>query len=377
MGREGLPFTARPERHGRIQRDRAMTGISRRLRQRPIWTFLWGAALLGALGSGCTHHHCIPPQPVPHELAKVALPPYVIESPDILQINAIRVIPKPPYRIEPLDALGIRVVEALPDQPIAGVFGVESDGTINLGFSYGTVYVRGLTIEQAKAAIEKYLRNSLKPGYQVSVAIAESRALQQIRGPHLVQTDGTINLGVYGSVFLDNMTVPQAKVAIEQHLSQFLVDPEISLTVTGFNSKVYYVILDGAGPGGDQILRVPMVGKTTVLDALAQVNGLPIQATRKHIWIARPAPAGSGQEMYLPVDYKRITRVGDTATNYQVLPGDRLFVKANGLVKGDTYLQLIFAPLERLMGHALLDTSVISSIQGINNGQGGGGGGFR
>jgi len=354
-----------------------MTGMSRRLPQRPLWVLLWGAVVLGALGGGCAHRYCLAPQPVPHELAKVALPPYVIESPDILLVNAIRVIPKPPYRIEPLDVLGIRVPEALPDQPIAGLYGVESDGTINLGFNYGNVYVRGMTLEQAKAAIEKHLRGSLKPPIQVSVAIAESRALQQIRGPHLVQTDGTINLGVYGAVFVDNMTVPQAKAAIEQHLSQFLVDPEISLTVTGFNSKVYYLVLDGAGPGGDQILRVPMTGKTTVLDALAQVNGLPIQASKKHIWIARPAPAGSGQEMYLPVDYQRVTRVGDPATNYQVLPGDRLFVKANAPVKVDSYFALFFAPLERIMGHSLLDISVISAIQGVNNGGQGSGGGLR
>lgn len=354
-----------------------MTGMSRRLPQRPLWFLLWGAVLLGAIGSGCTHRQCIAPEPVPHELAKVPLPPYVIESPDILLINAIRVIPKPPYRIEPLDALGIRVVEALPDQAITGVYGVESDGTVNLGFSYGSVYVRGMTIEQAKAAIERHLRSSLKPGYNVSVVIAESRALQQIRGPHLVQTDGTINLGVYGAVFVDNMTVPQAKAAIEQHLAQFLVDPEISLTVTGYNSKVFYVILDGVGVGGDQIVRLPMTGKLTVLDALALVNGLPFQASKNKIWVARPAPAGSCQEMFLPVDYVRITRLGDTATNYQVLPNDRIFVKTNAFIKADGVLAAILGPLERVFGHALLDTSLISQIQGINRGGTGGVGGFR
>ena len=353
-----------------------MTGMRRRLPPRPLWVLVWGAVLLGYLGGGCSRHQIIgPPQPVPHELAKVALPPYVIESPDILLINALRVIPKPPYKIEPLDALGIRVVEALPDQPITGVYGVESDGTVNLGFNYGTVYVRGMTIEQAKVAIEKYLRNSLKPGYQVSVVIAESRALQQIRGPHLVQTDGTINLGVYGAVFVDNMTVPQAKTVIEQHLAQFLVDPEISLTVTGFNSKVYYVVLDGVGVGGDQIVRIPMTNKTTVLDALSQVNGLPAQASKKRIWVARPAPSGSCQEMVLPVDYVGITRCGRTETNYQIMPNDRLFVKASPLIKLDSMMALVLAPFERIYGHALLTTSVIGSIQGINQG-GFGGGGF-
>ena len=37
--------------------------------------------------------------PVGRELEKVSLPPYVIEPPDILTIEALRVVPKAPYRI--------------------------------------------------------------------------------------------------------------------------------------------------------------------------------------------------------------------------------------------------------------------------------------
>src|SRR5262245_61255400 len=38
---------------------------------------------------------------LPRELAKVPMPPYVIEPPDILLIDAIRVVPLPPYKIAP------------------------------------------------------------------------------------------------------------------------------------------------------------------------------------------------------------------------------------------------------------------------------------
>jgi polysaccharide export outer membrane protein len=109
----------------------------------------------------------------------------------------------------------------------------------------------------------------------------------------------------------------------------------------------------------------------TVLDALSQVNGVPQQAEKKRIWVARSAPSGSCQEMILPVDYRRITQVGDTATNYQILPGDRLFVQANSFIKADAMIAVVLAPLERIYGHALLTTSVIGSIQGLIQGQGG------
>lgn len=352
-----------------------MPGMGRQLPR----ALVWGVVVAGVLTSGCTTHkhlHHNAPPPVPHELARAALPPYVIESPDVLLIDAIRLVPKPPYKVEPFDSLGIRVTETLPEQPIQGVYSVEADGTVNLGFNYGSPRVAGLTLEQAREAIEKHLQRSLKPGFRVEVAVAESRALQLIRGPHLVQTDGTVNLGLYGSVFVDNMSIPQAKATIEAHLSQFLVNPEISLSVSGFNSKVFFIVFEGAGVTGDQIIRLPMQAKTTVLDALGQLNGLPFQVSSKRIQVVRPAPSSAcGSELVLPVNYKDIVLCGKTETNYQLYPGDRLVVRAAPLVRLDAIIARITAPYERLLGTALLTNSVISSIQSIQVGPQGGGGG--
>jgi polysaccharide export outer membrane protein len=343
--------------------ESAMTGMRRRLPRASVWGVLFVVAAL----AGCATIHPAQPLDVPHELAKVSLPPYVIESPDILTINALRLIPKPPYRIEPQDTLGIRVEGTLPEQPIQGIFPVEPDGRVNLGFGYGSAFVQGMTIEQAKAAIVRHLLQSLKRGkYQVTVILAESRAMQLIRGIHLVQVDGTVNLGLYGSVYVDNLTVPEAKAAIEKHLAQFLVNPEISLTVSGYNSKVFYIITDGGGVAAESVTRLPMTGKTTILDALGQIGGLPVYSREKDMWLVRPAPAGSCEELVLPIDYKGIVRRGETATNYQILPGDRLYVKAAPLLTLDAYVARVLSPIDRILGTTLLVNGVITSLQNIS-----------
>jgi len=290
----------------------------------------------------------------------------VIEPPDTLIIDATRLIPKPPYRIEPLDVLGIRVEGTLPEQPIDGLYAVEPEGTVTLGFNYGKAAVVGLTTEEARTAIEKTLGRSLKPGFTVNVTIAETRAMQQIRGPHLVRIDGTIGLGTYGSVYVDNMTIPEAKLAIERHLSQFLLNPEISLDVSGFNSKVYYVITDGGG-FGEQVYRLPMTGKTTVLDAIGFINGLPPVASKGHVWVARPAPDSTCGEQTLPVDWVGLTQRGETRTNYQLLPGDRVYVKAAPFVTLDSYLARFFSPIERTFGVLLLGSATYQGLRGPNN----------
>jgi protein involved in polysaccharide export with SLBB domain len=323
----------------------------------------------------------MPDTKVPRELEKVSLPPYMIETPDILLIDAIRVIPLPPYKIEPLDGLLIRADGVLPDEPIKDIFQVGPDGTVNLGLSYGSVRVVEMTIEEAQKAIREQLLKVLKPeGLSVQVSLAESRGRQQIQGDHLVRPDGTVGLGTYGSVYVAGMTLVQAKAAIESHLSKYLYKPEISLDVFAYNSKFYYVFTDLAG-NGEQLVKLPATGNETVLDAVANINGLS-QVSSRRIWIARPAPAGNCKDQILEVDWKGISRLGKTETNYQVLPGDRVYVLSQPLTKTFTYLDRFLQPLERAAGFTLLGTATVQQLKffgagGGLFGQGGGlGGGF-
>lgn len=328
-----------------------------------LTTLLMGVSTL----AGC-HTSRMYVEDLPRELSKIPMPPYVIEPPDILLIDALRVVPLPPYKIEPLDSLFVQATNVLPTEPIAGVYSVEPDGVVNLGVSYGTVKVVDLTIDEAKSAIEERLKKVL-PNPQVTLALSQSRANQQIRGEHLVCPDGTVNLGLYGSAYVAGKTLAEAKVAIEQQLSKHLYKPEVSVDVFAYNSKVYYIITDGAG-FGEQVIRVPTTGNETVLDAISQISGLPAVAARNGVWIARPTPAGQAPYKKLSVDWKGITRNGLTATNYQVMPSDRIYVMAQPIIAIDSYLGRYLAPIERIFGITLLGNSTIRSLGGNQNNQG-------
>lgn len=324
-------------------------------------------------GMGCPDGNCGAPScehgpagsclcALPGELRMRQHPPYVIEPPDIIKIDAVRLIPRPPYLIEPLDTLMIQVAECLPNQPINGIFPVSPDGLVSLGFTYGTVRVVGLTPEQAALAVRTCLKKVIRDP-QVSVALAAFRGATQTQGVFLVGQDGTINLGTYGSVCIAGLTVQQAKLAIERHLSTRLLNPEIALEVLGYNSKVYYVIFDGAG-FGEQVFRLPITGNDTVLSALSQLGGLPPVSSKRRIWLARPAPCEKNGYQILPINWEVITQAGDTETNYQLFPGDRIYVDGDPWITFDRKLAKIFAPIERVLGIGLLGTS---TFNGFNN----------
>lgn len=319
-----------------------------------------------SMGAGMQHvvDSSPAPGPIPTELQKVSHPPYTVAPPDVLIIDAVRLIPRPPYRIEALEILLINVAGTLPNQPITGPFTVSPEGSINLGFNYGAVQVGGMTLEEAQTAVRQHLSRIVQ-NPQVSLALAQFRGLQQIRGEHLVRPDGTVSLGTYGAVYVAGLTMGQVKKVIEDHLGHFLVDPRISVDVIAYNSKAYYVIYDGGG-FGQQVFRLPVTGNETVLDAIATLQGLSPVSSTHHIWLARPSPVHLGCNQLLPVDWCAITAGGSTATNYQIFPGDRVYVKADTLITIDNWLSKIISPIERLFGITLLGSTTVNSIRGTN-----------
>jgi polysaccharide biosynthesis/export protein len=301
-------------------------------------------------------------QTVPTEKDKTTLPAYTIEPPDILFVEAIRVVPKPPYHIQATDVLTIQLEGGFPDATAGqgDEYLVDPAGRIDLGPQYGDkIKVSGMTEDEAAQAIQKALAETLKAPH-VSVQLARSAALQPITGEHLVAPDGTLNLGTYGSVYVAGMTLAEAKAVVDTQLANYLDSPDVSISVFAYNSKVYYVVTEGAGLG-DTVARFPITGNETVLDALTQVNGLT-RVSSKRIWIARPMPVGSGCDAILPVDWKEITAGAATATNYQVLPGDRIFIAEDKLIAIDATLNRMIAPFERIFGVTLLGTQAIQTI---------------
>jgi len=213
---------------------------------------------------------------------------------------------------------------------------------------------------------------TVEPPDILLVESARGLPTQPVRGQHLVRPDGTINLGIYGSIYVTGMTLDQIKAAIapaiasrldKEALAKNPVKPEdVSVDVLAYNSKVYYVITDGGGYG-EQVYRVPVTGNERVLDAIAQINGLPAVSSKKHIWVARRVPGHGAHDQVLPVDWCGITQRGEAATNYQIFPGDRVYVKAQHLILIDSTIAKILSPIERLLGVTLLGSETVNSIR--------------
>jgi protein involved in polysaccharide export with SLBB domain len=145
---------------------------------------------------------------------------------------------------------------------------------------------------------------------------------QSIQGQHLVRPDGTVSLGDYGSVSVSGLSPDQAEAVIAKHLAGHAKKKrklEARVDVVAYNSKVYYIIVEGA-QGSDHIHRHPLRCGETVAASVLAVEGLAAAATKGRIWLTREPGK------VLNVDWRAITQEGRLATNYKLEPGDRLWV---------------------------------------------------
>jgi protein involved in polysaccharide export with SLBB domain len=360
-----------------------MYGIARLNRR-----FAWALALGALAFAGCTSpiKHDFDPfahaatYDVPRELQKATLPAYRVEPPDVLLVEVAHNIRSSNEPIKAGDDLTIRAdlpgenatqsaqntanlgVIGLTDYHlINGFYRVQADGTVDLGPIYGSVRVIGMLPDGARQVLANQLRTTSGiADVKASVSYADVGGRQVIAGEHLVRPDGQISLGIYGNLRVAGMTLDQVADLVTAHLQRYLSDPQVRVDVLGYNSKVFYIVTDGAG-AGERVDRIPFTGNETVLDAVAQIQGLS-DISSKRVWVARPSPPGCAGSQVMMVDWRGITQDGLTATNYQILPGDRVYIKADDLVALDNWIVRVTTPIERVLGGVLLGAGTYNRV---------------
>ena len=143
----------------------------------------------------------------------------------------------------------------------------------------------------------------------------------------VVQADGLIDLGFGGRIYVAGLQLDQAESVIAQRLSEYakkqkmtLDEPiEVNIKLDESKSKFYYVLGKGV-----QQARFPVSGRETVLDAVMQAQ-VKSNAMLEKAYVVRPHPQGLPDQI-MAVDWVAIRDRGDTTSNYQLFPGDRLVI---------------------------------------------------
>jgi protein involved in polysaccharide export with SLBB domain len=186
------------------------------------------------------------------------------------------------------------------------------------------------------APVPRELQKSVIPEYIIEpgdVLLVEPVFLDSpLRFPadQTVLVDGTIDLGRFGRLPVVGMTVEQAEEQIMilirsanvKYRDELLTNEqsEVNVRLMAPNAAIYYVLGEVNSPG-----FYPLIGRETVLDAILTAGGLSDRASKHKIVLTRASHPQDCRTV-LPVCWDQIVQIGDSTTNYQIMPGDRIFV---------------------------------------------------
>ncbi len=137
-----------------------------------------------------------------------------------------------------------------------------------------------------------------------------------------VRPDGRISIPLINNLVVSGKTPSQLSAEIEQHLSQYIKNPVVTVIVTGYVgtfSNQIRVVGEAATPQA-----LPYRSGMSVLDVMIEVGGLTEFAAGNRATVVRKQ--GDGTESVIRIRLGDLLEGGDIGANFQMQPGDILII---------------------------------------------------
>ncbi|HEX3249103.1 MAG TPA: polysaccharide biosynthesis/export family protein [Pyrinomonadaceae bacterium] len=147
----------------------------------------------------------------------------------------------------------------------------------------------------------------------------------------IVPPSGRVSLSLIpGGVFVNGKTVEEVAQIITKKYDEYIIDPQVTVSLDKASSYRYSVIGDVGQPG----VRL-MSHRMTVTEALAEAGGVLSTGDRSKVYVLRRQPTGVMAPILVNVSaiYK-----GKAADNVYLVPGDQIVVPGNKMKKVKEWL---------------------------------------
>jgi polysaccharide export outer membrane protein len=149
------------------------------------------------------------------------------------------------------------------------------------------------------------------------------------KGGIKVPPSGRISLALIpDGIFVNGKTVDQVAELIKKRYDEYIIDPQVSVSLDQAGSYRYSVIGDVAQPG----IRL-MTRRLSVTEAISEAGGILQTGDKKKVFVLRKQAKGNLTP--IPVNVSAIYR-GQAPDSVYLLPGDQVIVPGNSLKKWQT-----------------------------------------
>jgi polysaccharide export outer membrane protein len=151
------------------------------------------------------------------------------------------------------------------------------------------------------------------------------------KGGITVPPSGRISLALIpDGIFVNGKTVDQVAELVKKRYDEFIIDPQVSVSLDRAGSYRYSVIGDVAQPGIKLMSR-----RLSVTEALSEAGGVLQTGSRSKVFVLRRQ--ANGTLTPIPVNVSAIYR-GQAPDSIYLVPGDQVVVPGNTLKKLQTIM---------------------------------------
>jgi protein involved in polysaccharide export with SLBB domain len=178
-----------------------------------------------------------------------------------------------------------------------------------------------------EAAIVPYYNNffnTYRLGPEDVISVSVFGQDRYSRGGIIIPPSGRIALALIpGGVFVNGKTVEEVSEIIRQRYDEYIIDPQVTVSLEKASSYRYSILGDVAQPG----IRL-MNHRMTVTEAIAEAGGVLPTGNRSNVLVLRRQSNGILSPIAVNVSaiYK-----GKAPDNTYLVPGDQILVPGNKL----------------------------------------------
>lgn len=180
------------------------------------------------------------------------------------------------------------------------------------------------------------VRYTLGPDDVIKITVQKH---PEISGTYSVNLEGKIQMDMVGDIIVNGLSKKELEEKIARIISGYVDNPDISVTILEYRSKVYYVIGEVGSPGKYYMRSESIPIREAVVEA-----GLPTltAAMRKCRLIT---PAKDGMATTENVDLYSVLYGGDLDKNPEMHPGDFLYVPSTVMAKAIRVIAPVAGPV--------------------------------
>ena len=170
------------------------------------------------------------------------------------------------------------------------------------------------------ACAEEYY---MRPGDELNIVVTQQQDLgnsSSNQSPFVVRPDGNVSFPLVGEIHAEGMTVSQFTNVLQQGLSRYIVDPDVSVNISKLGRVRVYVFGEVRKPGAVELDK-----GHTVIDAIGAAQGFTRDTAKKKIFLIHQDQPKS----LIPINLNNMLKTGDMSQNVTLREGDILYLTKN------------------------------------------------